>query len=1128
MNEKISLIVEMRANQAIAATDSLEQEMNQLRRETLGYRGSLQQLNAELAENRQKMLTADAAAKETLTTRNRQIAAESGLIRSKRESTSVLLADMQLQRREHQKLQESLGMSAKSAGIFRHALTEMGGTIAAIAIDRLVYGMAQFGRESVDAAVKVDAAKRSFVALTGSTKEAEIHLKAVFDLADQPGLKFESALAGAQSLKALGVPLSTIQRTLREFGNAAAFSGNQMGEFQRAMLGFRQIIQRGRVSQEELNQLTENLTLLSRAIKDEFGTVLAEEIQESLDAAGQDINDFVERVLSAMERLERFDSEAALVKFQQLENAILKFKAAAGDDFIKVLAPAAGTLKDFIDALTEADVAGGAATLGGLAAGLGSVALAMKTFMGTAAPLLKPIGASFKFLGTQMGFATTAMITLGKTWHQIYSDFQKTAPFEDAQKSIKAFNIATSQTAKGLGLSKEAFAEFSTETQSEIGLLLSRADELRVSLINATRRGDSAEASEIRKEYREIYAQLEKLGAATFKAKSGMVEAGKAIDALGEKTLPLITTTEKLEGVLAKVDTRFLTFHERGAALMEAIPPLSNEITGLKDIFAELTRTAEAVPPTFEMIRESAKQGLFDVVKADIDETNKALEGLHQKWINTARSITDISGAARALPDFTKSDAYAPNRAPVGPQTPGRRTYVKSPVSGSGSEKGGGIADLGIPDVSAKVREFEKKIDTTSLALDEMNKQIPATTTGFKNTSEKSDITLDVLDEMNIQTPVTTREFKATGDKLNQLRENELSLWGQGLMSFTDALSHGLKDMIRGASLFETLENIFKDTALSLADRTIDKLVQETIAPVLQDGLTSAFSSLTSSITPLLDKIGLTVGGATTTATTAAQTAATAAETAATAAATATETATASTGLLSKIGSTLTNPAFLTNVGLVGGAAAIGGGAIVNAAKGIWDSGFFGLREPTTNYNTGRKPTREEQRAAWEMPSSDPRIQQQRDWAASRGGVVRGEGLEEIRAELAAQRRAYEAERQRRRDFEKQEEDRLDKMHADALRSAERSYVQRQQLSLENSQRQAGAINNLETSMNHLQIYLKNIVDAVLVVDSSIQAMADHISNQPVQVSVNMDVGGQVIELINNEIIKGRKQGTLI
>lgn len=781
MNEKLILEVEVKNRQASDAFDRFETQMNSIRRETLLYRDSISRLNIEFAENRRALLTANDAQKTLLETRQRAIRINQSLLQAEKGAAANRLANLTQQRRELLNLEKGFQANTRASGTFRQSLAEMGGTLGAIAVDRLVFEMVNFGKSSVDAAVKVDAAKRAFEALTGSTKEAEIHLEAIFELSDKPGLKFESALQGAQQLKAIGVPLENIKRALTEFGNAAAFSGGQTGEFERAMLGFRQIIQRGRVSQEELNQLTESLTLLSDAIKKEFGTTLAEEIQEQLDNAGQDIDDFVERILSSMERMARFDEEAAAIKFQQLETSIVRFKAAVGEDLTPILASGAAALKRFLDTLRETDLAGPVATLGGLTAALGGFAAAMKTFTGSTglAGVGATVGKAFAQLGSQAGLAGTALITLGQAWSQIYSDFQKTPPFEDAVDSIQKFNIETSQTAKGLGLSKEAFASFSQETQTEIGNLLSRADELRKSLRNAINRGDTEAAAAFREEYREISKQLEAAGAAGFKTKSGIQEATKAIDALGEKTLPLITTTENMVGVLSRVDTRFLTFHERGKTLKDTIPALSDEITGLSDGFGWLEQKASNIPLVFGDIKKTAEQGLFDVVQSDIDKTNEALEKLHGTAIQARLAMagfTDISGPT-VVGDFTKSDAY--RHEPVDIDTGGRRSHLQSPLSAL-TEKAGSLGDA-LADTVPKVREFE----------------------------EKTDISSDVLDQFNAQAQYTAEE-------LEEIQRKELSDFGDSLGNIVGAIDN-LGPILEGVGIDITSQRSHGNLALNTA-----------------------------------------------------------------------------------------------------------------------------------------------------------------------------------------------------------------------------------------------------------------------------------------------------------------------
>ena len=340
------------SRQTAVALDGLEQQSNAVRRETLEYRQAITRLNAELAQNRRALLTADAAAKETLETRNRQIRAEQGLLRAKQQSSSLTLSLLQQERRELGGVSGAFGTSTRSSSLFRESLSSLGGTIGAIGIDSLIHGVTRFTTESARASIQIDSNTRALAVLTGSAAEAERSIREIQELADEPGLRFRQAVAGTVALRAIGTEAETTTRILKELANAAAFSGGE-GEFERGLLGFRQLIQRGRLSQEELNQLTENIGLASRVIKEEFGTVLAEDIQAQLNATGMSIDDFVERVISGFEELERFPLDAPSVKLKNLSNSFFEFQAAVGDKFLPTLASGAEGLTSFLDTLTE-------------------------------------------------------------------------------------------------------------------------------------------------------------------------------------------------------------------------------------------------------------------------------------------------------------------------------------------------------------------------------------------------------------------------------------------------------------------------------------------------------------------------------------------------------------------------------------------------------------------------------------------------------------------------------------------------------------------------------------------------------------------------------------------------------
>ena len=92
--------------------ESLSARMNDSRRAALTLRDRMNLLNAEISENRKNLLTADAAQKAIIDTRNRAIRVNQGLLRSEQQRNSAVLAGLTQERRE-------LGGTTRATGAFR-------------------------------------------------------------------------------------------------------------------------------------------------------------------------------------------------------------------------------------------------------------------------------------------------------------------------------------------------------------------------------------------------------------------------------------------------------------------------------------------------------------------------------------------------------------------------------------------------------------------------------------------------------------------------------------------------------------------------------------------------------------------------------------------------------------------------------------------------------------------------------------------------------------------------------------------------------------------------------------------------------------------------------------------------
>ena len=259
-------------------------------------------------------------------------------------------------------------------------------------------------------------------------------------------------------------------------------------------------------------------------------SLLAAELGEHLIPAIVEILKQVNEWIEAWREMDD-SAQAAIAWASVLATAVAGLATVVGTATV-----AFGAFSASIGAITGTAGLGGVATLAGRAAGgLGRVA----SILGR--------------LGSAGNLAATAGITLAQAWQQIYSDFQRTPPFEDAVESIQALNLASSQTARSLGITAETFSGVAKGSVTEIGLLISRADELRGSFVRlANSSGDNrAEFAAARAEYRRVQTQLEALLAnlpqVSTETEAVTESVEEQIEALVAHALQVIETRQNLE-----------------------------------------------------------------------------------------------------------------------------------------------------------------------------------------------------------------------------------------------------------------------------------------------------------------------------------------------------------------------------------------------------------------------------------------------------------------------------------------------------------------------------------------------------------------------------------------------------
>ncbi len=331
------------------------QSENRASREILQVRKQITDLNAKIAEGNKRTATGTAEERRKNAETNRSIRAETGLLRIQQQRQSQNLAGL----RQENGL---LANSRRQTQLLTRATQGLGGAFAAVGAGLVARELFQVGANSVQASVKVEGFRNSLTALYGDAQVANRVLADLQELSLLPGITFESAVQGAVRLKTVGVEGARAEGVIREFGNAAALAGASSVELGRSLVGFTQILSRGKVSQEEINQVLEAVPLIGVSIREAFGSIDAETIRAQLDAAGQGVQDFTDILVNQLSMGARASADSTRNAFSNLENATFRLHAAIGDRLSPAVRAATGFLTDLANTTADFVIGTDAAT----------------------------------------------------------------------------------------------------------------------------------------------------------------------------------------------------------------------------------------------------------------------------------------------------------------------------------------------------------------------------------------------------------------------------------------------------------------------------------------------------------------------------------------------------------------------------------------------------------------------------------------------------------------------------------------------------------------------------------------------------------------------------------------------
>lgn len=197
---------------------------------------------------------------------------------------------------------------------------------------------------SVKAYGQFERLEKGLAAVTKSVVPANEQIERLKDLAEAPGLGFEQAVTASTRLQAVGFSAQFAEKTIKEVANAIATTGGTADNFDSVLKQFTQMIAKGKLLQEDLGIIQENMPIVSQAIQDAFGTNNVEKIR----ASGVTAQEFVQKVVAELGGLKRVEGGLSN-SLDNLGQSVQSFFATIGKEINESF-----DLQTKIDALSDA------------------------------------------------------------------------------------------------------------------------------------------------------------------------------------------------------------------------------------------------------------------------------------------------------------------------------------------------------------------------------------------------------------------------------------------------------------------------------------------------------------------------------------------------------------------------------------------------------------------------------------------------------------------------------------------------------------------------------------------------------------------------------------------------------
>jgi tape measure domain-containing protein len=169
----------------------------------------------------------------------------------------------------------------------------------------LTLPLASFGIASVKAAGDMERLRLGLEAtMTGagySIAQTRDEMKLLNEAAKAPGLDLEQAVKGSLRLQNVGYSAEKARQVMAQFANAVAAAGGTAQNFDGVTTQLTQMIGKGKILNEDLKVMKENMPGVAKAMIDAFGTADAEGIR----ALGISTTEFTDRLVAQLAKMPR-------------------------------------------------------------------------------------------------------------------------------------------------------------------------------------------------------------------------------------------------------------------------------------------------------------------------------------------------------------------------------------------------------------------------------------------------------------------------------------------------------------------------------------------------------------------------------------------------------------------------------------------------------------------------------------------------------------------------------------------------------------------------------------------------------------------------------------------------------